>query len=119
MASAPHFTAAANDVTIPRIIRHQCNEGLKGFDSGVSEVQIRNMGFDVGQNLGIARRFKPMSSQEMQALRERCRPSSGDGHLELFKTTKKIRRKRWARAAWLAHPQNRQNCANTAPKSCF
>jgi hypothetical protein len=30
-----------------------------------------------------------MSPQEMQALRERCRPSSGDGHLELFKTTKK------------------------------
>ena len=41
------------------------------------------------QNLGIARAFKPMSLQEMQALRERCRPSSGDGHLELFKTTKK------------------------------
>ena len=41
------------------------------------------------QNVGIARGFKPMSQQEMQALRERCRPASGDGHLELFKTTKK------------------------------
>jgi uncharacterized protein len=41
------------------------------------------------QNVGIARGFKPMSPQEMQALRERCRPCSGDGHLELFKTTKK------------------------------
>src|ERR1017187_9409957 len=41
------------------------------------------------QNVAIARGFKPMSPQEMQALRERCRPSSGDGHLELFKTTKK------------------------------
>jgi uncharacterized protein len=41
------------------------------------------------QNVGIARGFKPMSPQEMQALRERCRPFSGDGHLELFKTTKK------------------------------
>ncbi len=41
------------------------------------------------QNVGIARGFKPMSPQEMQALRERCRPSSGDGHHELFKTTKK------------------------------
>src|ERR1700735_2756748 len=28
-------------------------------------------------------------SFELQALRERCIPSSGDGHLELFKTTKK------------------------------
>src|SRR6202790_3321971 len=41
------------------------------------------------QNGGIARGFKPMPPQEMQATRERCRPSSGDGHLELFKTTKK------------------------------
>jgi uncharacterized protein len=43
----------------------------------------------LSQNVGIARGFKPMSPQEMQALRERCRPCSGDGHLELFKTTKK------------------------------
>jgi aryl-alcohol dehydrogenase-like predicted oxidoreductase len=41
------------------------------------------------QNVGIARGFKSMSPQEMQALRERCRPASGDGHHELFKTTKK------------------------------
>src|SRR5271154_6542302 len=41
------------------------------------------------QNVGIARGFKPMSPEEMQALRDRCGPSSGDGHLELFKTTKK------------------------------
>src|SRR6202045_1659796 len=42
------------------------------------------------QNVGIARGFKPMPPQEMQALRERCKPSSGDCHLELFKTPKKI-----------------------------
>lgn len=41
------------------------------------------------QNVEIARGFQAMSVQEMQALRERCRPFSGDGHLELFKTTKK------------------------------
>jgi uncharacterized protein len=41
------------------------------------------------QNVGIARGFKPISPQELQALREQCKPSSGDGHLELFKTTKK------------------------------
>lgn len=27
-------------MTIPRIVRHQCNESLKGFDSGVSEVPV-------------------------------------------------------------------------------
>jgi len=41
------------------------------------------------QNVGIARGFKPMSPQEMQSLRDRCKPASGYGHLELFKTTKK------------------------------
>jgi len=41
------------------------------------------------QNVKIACGFKGMSPQEMQALRDRCRTHSGDGHLELFKTTKK------------------------------
>src|ERR1035438_10173953 len=41
------------------------------------------------QNVEIARGFKPLKAEEMHALRERCRPSAGDGHLELFKTTKK------------------------------
>jgi uncharacterized protein len=41
------------------------------------------------QNVGIARGFQATAPQDMQALRERCSPSSGDGHLELFKTTKK------------------------------
>ena len=40
MASAPHFTRRCYDVTIPRIIRHQCNESLEGLDSGVSEVPV-------------------------------------------------------------------------------
>ena len=41
------------------------------------------------QDVRIARGFQPMSPQEMQVLRDHCRASSGDGHLELFKTTKK------------------------------
>jgi uncharacterized protein len=41
------------------------------------------------QNVAIARGFKPMPPEEMHALRERCRAFSGDGHFELFKTTKK------------------------------
>ena len=41
------------------------------------------------QNVGIARGFRPMPPPEMKALRERCRLHSGDGHLELFKTTTK------------------------------
>src|SRR5512133_874802 len=41
------------------------------------------------QNLAIARGFKPMTAQEMQALRDRCRSFAADGHLELYKSTKK------------------------------
>jgi aryl-alcohol dehydrogenase-like predicted oxidoreductase len=41
------------------------------------------------QNVEIARGFKPMTHEEMRALRERCRAYSGDGHLELYKTTKR------------------------------
>jgi aryl-alcohol dehydrogenase-like predicted oxidoreductase len=40
------------------------------------------------QNLAIARGFQPMSSEEMQALRERVRPLAADGRLELYKMTK-------------------------------
>jgi aryl-alcohol dehydrogenase-like predicted oxidoreductase len=41
------------------------------------------------QNLGIARGFKPMSEREMQTLREECAEAAGDGHLELYKSTKR------------------------------
>jgi aryl-alcohol dehydrogenase-like predicted oxidoreductase len=39
------------------------------------------------QNLGVARGFKPMSKDEMAALRERVRPIAADGRYELFKST--------------------------------
>jgi hypothetical protein len=41
------------------------------------------------QNLEIARGFQPLTASEMQAVREACRFDAADGHLELFKTTKK------------------------------
>ena len=41
------------------------------------------------QNLAIARGFTPMSASEMQALRERCAAYATDGHLELYKSTKR------------------------------
>jgi uncharacterized protein len=42
----------------------------------------------LGQNLEIARKFKPMEAAEMDALRERCRVFAADGRYERFKTTK-------------------------------
>jgi uncharacterized protein len=41
------------------------------------------------QNVRIARGFKPMAPEEMQALRRRCKAFAADGHLELYKSTKK------------------------------
>jgi len=41
------------------------------------------------QNLEIARGFQPFSAAEMQTIRETCRHEAADGHMELFKTTKK------------------------------
>ena len=41
------------------------------------------------QNLAVARGFTPLSAEEMDALRKRCAEAAGDGHLELYKSTKK------------------------------
>jgi hypothetical protein len=41
------------------------------------------------QNLAIARGFKPMTPQELQQLRDRCKSFAADGHLELYKSTKR------------------------------
>ena len=41
------------------------------------------------QNLAVARGFQPMSTAEMQALRDRCKVIAADGRCELFKTTQK------------------------------
>ena len=51
--------------------------------SGIDSLQVLH------QNLEIARGFTPMSSSEMAALRNRCAPAAADGHLEMYKTTKK------------------------------
>jgi len=42
--------------------------------------------FDVlRQNLGVARDFRPMTAEEMQALRDRCAGEAGDGRHEPYK----------------------------------
>lgn len=42
------------------------------------------------QNLAIARGFKAMPANQMQALRDRCARYAADGRFELFKTSKKF-----------------------------
>jgi predicted aldo/keto reductase-like oxidoreductase len=38
-------------------------------------------------NLALAQSFKPMKTEEMQALRDRCRDPAGDGRFELYKVS--------------------------------
>jgi predicted aldo/keto reductase-like oxidoreductase len=52
--------------------------------SGIDSLKVLH------QNLRIASDFKPMTPAEMQALRTRCAPEAADGHLELYKTSKKF-----------------------------
>jgi uncharacterized protein len=51
--------------------------------SGIDSVTVLH------QNLEVARGFQPLSAAEMQTVRDACRFDASDGHLELFKTTKK------------------------------
>ena len=41
------------------------------------------------QNLGVARGFKPLSTPEMDALRQQSAGPAADGRFELYKTTAK------------------------------
>ena len=41
------------------------------------------------QNLTIAANFKPLTEQEMDAVRDRCKRNAADGRFELYKTTTK------------------------------
>src|SRR5947209_20477060 len=51
--------------------------------SGIETVEV------LRQNLAVARGFKPLPPAELDALRKRCAAAAGDGHLELYKSTKK------------------------------
>ncbi|MBV8887837.1 MAG: aldo/keto reductase [Chroococcidiopsidaceae cyanobacterium CP_BM_RX_35] len=44
----------------------------------------------LAKNLAVAQNFKPMSPQEMQALRDRLAPQSADGRFELYKVSLKF-----------------------------
>ncbi len=51
--------------------------------SGIESAEV------LRQNLTVARDFKPMTADEMQALRNRCAAAAGDGRYELYKVSAK------------------------------
>jgi uncharacterized protein len=70
-------------VTVSEALRFAMSLPVATTISGIDSLAV------LRQNLAIARGFKPMTEKEMDALRKRCAPEGGDGHLELYKSTMK------------------------------
>jgi aryl-alcohol dehydrogenase-like predicted oxidoreductase len=69
-------------VTAEQGLRYAMSLPVATTISGMESVEV------LQQNLAVARGFKPYSAEEMHSLRERCKQRAGDGHFELYKTTK-------------------------------
>jgi len=70
-------------VTVEEALRYAMSLPVATTISGIDSLAV------LRQNLAIARGFKPRTAEEMEALRRRCAPAAGDGHLELYKSTMK------------------------------
>jgi uncharacterized protein len=70
-------------VTAEEALRYAMSLPVATTISGIDSLAV------LRQNLAIARGFTPMTPEDMERLRRRCAPFAADGHLELFKTTKR------------------------------
>jgi aryl-alcohol dehydrogenase-like predicted oxidoreductase len=70
-------------VTPEEALRYAMSLPVATTISGVDSLEVLH------QNLAIARSFKPMTDEEMEQLRNDCAAQAADGHLEMYKTTKK------------------------------
>ncbi len=68
-------------VSGPDCIRYALTQPVSTLVVGVTSME------DLGQAIGVARNFKPMSEKEMAGLKARVRTVAGDGRFELFKST--------------------------------
>jgi aryl-alcohol dehydrogenase-like predicted oxidoreductase len=68
-------------VTVQEALRYAMSLPVATTISGIDSLAV------LRQNLGVARGFKPLTPEAMKALRDRCAPAAGDGHLELYKST--------------------------------
>ncbi|HEX4461656.1 MAG TPA: aldo/keto reductase [Polyangia bacterium] len=71
-------------ITVHEALRYAMSLPVATTISGIDSLAVLH------QNLAIARGFKPMTASEQQLLRQRCADLASDGHLELYKTTKKF-----------------------------
>ncbi len=72
----------AGIVTVQEALRYAMSLPVATTVSGIDSLDILH------QNLAVARAFEPMRESEKEALRARVRAEAGDGHHELYKTTK-------------------------------
>lgn len=70
-------------VTVEEALRYAMSLPVATTITGVDSLSVLH------QNLALAQTFQPMTSAEMQVLRDRCASFAADGHLELYKSTKK------------------------------
>jgi predicted aldo/keto reductase-like oxidoreductase len=84
----PHGgTAAAikaGIVTAEEMLRYAMSLPVATTISGMDSLDV------VRKNLVVAQAFKPMTTAEMEALRERCRDTAGDGRFEVYKVSLKF-----------------------------
>jgi len=71
-------------VTPDEALRYAMSLPVTTTVSGIDSMRI------LRQNLRIAQNFTPMTSEQMDELRDRVRPSALDGRFELYKTTAKF-----------------------------
>jgi aryl-alcohol dehydrogenase-like predicted oxidoreductase len=69
--------------TVDEALRYAMSLPVATTISGIDTLAV------LRQNLAIARGFKLMTAEEMEALEKRCAAAAGDGHLELYKSTMK------------------------------
>jgi aryl-alcohol dehydrogenase-like predicted oxidoreductase len=70
-------------ITVAEALRYAMSLPVATTISGIDSLEV------LRQNLAIARNFKPLTADEMTELSNRCAAAASDGHLELYKSTKK------------------------------
>jgi aryl-alcohol dehydrogenase-like predicted oxidoreductase len=71
-------------ITPQEALRYAMSLPVATTISGMDSLEVLH------QNLAVARGFKPYSPEEMRELEQRCAADAGDGHLEMYKSTKKF-----------------------------
>jgi predicted aldo/keto reductase-like oxidoreductase len=71
-------------ITPQEALRYAMSLPVATTISGIDSLDVLH------QNLAVARGFKPYSPEQMLDLEKRCASDAGDGHLEMYKSTKKF-----------------------------